>query len=293
MHVPVLLEEAINYLNPQPNENFIDATAGEGGHTKAILEKNKPNGRVLGIERDNNLYLKLVPLKKQFDNRLVLVNDSYINLKAIVRQNNFSPVNGVLFDLGMCSWQIDESGRGFTYKKDEPLDMRFNQRESLTAMEILNNWPVEDIESILKDYGEERYAHRIAQAIKEYRKKIKFVSTAQLVDLLKKVLPHNYDNHRLPFPARTFQALRIAVNNELECLQKGLEQALAITAPGARIVVISFHSLEDRIVKNMFRDAKREGRVEILTKKPVRPTPEEIKTNSRSTSAKLRAIIKN
>ena len=293
MHVPVLLQEVINYLQPQPNENFIDATIGEGGHTKAILEHNQPQGLVLGLERDQDLYAKLAPLKKQFSDRLILVNDSYAYLEEIVKQNNFFPIAGVLFDLGMCSWHIDESGRGFTYKKDEPLDMRFDQGEGLTAGDILNNWSVNDLERILRDYGEERYAFRIAQAIKEYRKKNRFVSTSQLVDLLKKTLPRNYDNHRLPFPARTFQALRIAVNDELRNLQKGLEQALKVAAPNARIVVISFHSLEDRIVKNFFKDAQKQNKVKILTKKPERPTPEEIKRNPRSASAKLRAVIKN
>jgi len=291
MHIPVLLKEVIEYLNPTSNENFIDATIGEGGHTKAILEKNGPAGKVLGIEVDPILYQKVKQRIKNTE-RLILVNDSYVNIEKIVKEKQFQPVNGILFDLGMCSWQIDESKKGFSYLKDEPLDMRFSPESTLTAAEIVNFWEVDDLERILKDYGEEKYAKRIALAIKETRRKKRIVGTQELVEILKKALPKNYDNYRLHPAVRTFQALRIAVNNELENLKMGLTLAFKILAPQGKIVVISFHSLEDRIVKIFFRDNAKQNTLKVLTKKPITSSQEEIKNNIRSHSAKLRAAIK-
>ncbi len=300
MHIPVLLNEVIKYLDPQPNENFIDATFGEGGHTAAILNKTQPKGKVLGIERDPELYQNLMLGKtqfpitnSQFTKRLILVNDSYVHLDKIVQEKKFQFVKGVLFDLGMCSWQIDESRRGFSYLRDEPLDMRFNFQDSLTAAEIINFWPEEKIEKILKNYGEERYSQRIARAIKEARRKHRIVGTQELLTIIQKAVPSNYEHHRLSPGARTFQALRIAVNNELENIALGLEQALRVLEPQGRIVVISFHSLEDRIVKNFFREQSQQKKITILTKKPLTPSLKELKNNSRSHSAKLRAALKN
>ncbi len=287
-HVSVLLKEVIDYLDPQANENFIDATVGEGGHTAVILKKNKPKGKVLGIEMDPDLYQKLKLCMTEFPNRLILINDSYVNLEKIVRKNDFKPVHGILFDLGMCSWHLEASGRGFSYLKDEPLDMRFNPKNDLTAAEIINFWDIEEIEKILKEFGEEKYAHRISLAIKEARKKEKIVGTQQLVDILKRVLPKNYDKKRIHFATRTFQALRIVVNNELQIIENGIKQAIKILKPGGKIAVISFHSLEDRIIKNIFREKAKIGKLSILTKKPINPCPEEIRNNPRSRSAKLR-----
>jgi len=291
MHIPVLLKEVIEYLNPQPNENFIDATIGEGGHSLAILKKIAPQGKVLGVELDSAIY-ETVKNKLKNEKRLILVNDSYANIKKVVKEKQFQPVNGILFDLGMCSWQIDESKRGFSYLKDEPLDMRFSPKSTLTAAEIVNFWKIEDLERILRDYGEEKYARRIALAIKEDRRKKRIVGTQELVEILKKALPKNYDNYRLHPAVRTFQALRIAVNNELENLKMGLILASEILAPQGKIVVISFHSLEDRIVKIFFRDNAKQNTLKILTKKPITSSQEEIKNNIRSRSAKLRAALK-
>jgi len=293
-HVPVLLKEVIYYLDPKANENFIDATVGEGGHTMAILEKNKPKGKVLGIEMDSSIYkrLKEKTAKITKSKRLILINDSYLNLEEIVRKNNFQPVHGILFDLGMCSWHLDESGRGFSYLRDEPLDMRFNPENYLTAAEIINFWDIEEIEKILKEFGEEKYGYRISLAIKEARRKERIVGTQQLVNILKRVLPKNYDKKRIHFATRTFQALRIAVNDELQVIKNGIERSIKILEPGGKIVVISFHSLEDRIVKNIFKEKAQAGKLSILTKKPMMSCEEEIKNNSRSRSAKLRAAEK-
>jgi len=292
MHVPVLLKEVIDYLNPEVNKNFIDATAGEGGHGLAILKKNGPDGRLLGIEIDSGVYENLKKNMAEMVERVALVNDSYINLEKIVKKHNFKPVHGILFDLGMCSWHLDVSGKGFSYLKDEPLDMRFDSESDLTAAEIINTWDIKKIEEILKEFGEEKYVYRISLAIKEARKKERIIGTQQLVDILKRALPKYYDNRKIHFATRTFQALRIAVNNELQTIEEGLEQAIKILEPNGRIVVISFHSLEDRIVKNIFREKAKIGELNILTKKPITPCLEEIKHNSRSRSAKLRAAEK-
>jgi len=293
-HVPVLLKEVIHYLDPQPNENFIDATIGEAGHTMAILEKNKPNGKVLGIEINSELFQKLQRVQDENSElstkkRLIVVNNSYVNLREIVRKNDFHPIHGIVFDLGICSWQIESSGKGFSYQKDEPLDMRFNPNQDLTAAEIINFWEIEEIEKILREYGEERYSHRIALALKEARKKERIIGTQQLIDILKRTLPKNYDNKRIHFATRVFQALRIAVNQELENIRQGLKETIEILGPKSKIVVISFHSLEDRIVKKFFKEQEKNNKLQILTKKPISPSAEEIKKNPRSRSAKLRA----
>jgi len=294
-HVPVLLKEVIDYLNPQANENFIDATVGEGGHALTILKLIEPNGRLLGIDLSKEIIRIIAKIKNENEklkDRLILVNDSYANLEKIVSKNDFKPVHGILFDLGMCSWHLEASGRGFSYLRDEPLDMRFTPKNDLTAAEIINFWEIKKIENILKEFGEEKYAYRISLAIKEARKKERIVGTQQLVNILKRVLPKNYDKKRIHFATRTFQALRIAVNDELQIIENGIKQAIKILEPGGKIAVISFHSLEDRIVKNIFREKAKIGELNILTKKPISPCSEEIRNNSRSRSAKLRAAEK-
>lgn len=296
-HQPVLLKEAINYLNPKPKENFIDATFGFGGHGKAILEKNWPKGKLLGIEIDPavyNIFLKdiLKDFSEQEKKRLILVNDSYSRIKEIVQKNQFYPVNGILFDLGVCSYHFDSASRGFSYQGDEILDMRFNPSQELTAFEIINYWPLKDIERIIREYGEERYSQRIAKAIVEARKKEKIKTTGQLVEILKRTLPRNYEHHRIHFATRTFQSLRIAVNDELNNFSQALKDSFEILAEGGRIAVITFHSLEDRIVKNFFKEKVKNNEGVMLTKKPIIPTEEEIQKNPRSHSAKLRAIKK-
>ena len=297
IHVPVLKKEILQYLDPKPNENFIDATVGEMGHTAAILEKNKPEGKVLGIEIDPELYQEL---KSQIPNRLILVNDSYINLKKIVKKHNFGPVQGILFDLGLSSWHLEKSKRGFSFKREESLDMRYQiktqnsklKTQNLTAESIVNRYPEREITRVLREYGEERFARKIAEKITEARKIKPLKTTFQLVEIIQKAVPFWYRRRKIHFATRTFQALRIAVNDELNNLKKILPQAIEILTRGGRIVIISFHSLEDRIVKNFFRENVRENLIKILTKKPIRPTKTEMKLNPRSRSAKLRAAVK-
>lgn len=271
MHIPVLQKEVLEYFQPKPNEHFIDATFGEGGHSKALKEK---KAKILAIERDPELH------KKGKGKGIVLVRDSYINIEEIVQAHDFRPISGILFDLGLCSWHLKESQRGFSFLGKEPLDMRFNPEETeLTAEKIINSWPEKEIERILKEYGEEQYAKRISQKI-VLKRPIK--DTLQLAEIIQKTNS----------PQKTFQALRIAVNKELHHLENVLPKALKILKPGGRLVVISFHSLEDRIIKNFFKQKSKEGLLIILTKKPVTPSEEEKRLNPRSRSAKLRAAQK-
>jgi len=298
IHIPVLQKEVLQYLDPKLNENFIDATIDGGGHAVAILGKIKPNGETLGIEIDPEIYQEL---KSKNLDRLILVNDSYTNLKKIIEKYKFGLVSGILFDLGMSSWHLEESGRGFSFMRNEPLDMRYQveipnskfqipNSNGLTAERIINTYPREEIERILREYGEERFSRRIAKKIAEERKIKPIKTTFQLVEIIKKIVP--FKKSKIHPATRTFQALRIAVNDELNNLRKVLPQTIEALAPGGKIVIISFHSLEDRIVKKFFKEEFKKGSLEILTKKPVRPSKEEIKINPRSRSAKLRAAMK-
>jgi len=289
MHIPVLQKEVIRYLDPQPNENFIDCTIGEGGHSFAILEKTAPKGKVLGIDWSPELIRKLKSNIKKSKERLILVCDNFANLKKIVKEYNFQQIKGILFDLGMSIWHLEKSGRGFSFQREEPLDMRYNpEQERLTVQEIVNSWQEKEIEKILREYGEERFAKRIAKEIIKERRKKEIKTTFQLIRIIKKAVPVWYQKRRIHFATRTFQALRIAVNDELNNLKKALCQSLEILKPEGKIAVISFHSLEDRIVKNFFKEKSKEKLLKILTKKPIVPTKEELEINPRARSAKLR-----
>jgi len=284
-------EEVIQLLNPKPGENFVDCTLGEGGHSMAILERNKPHGKVLGIDSDPEILekLKLKVKDADFKERLVLVCENFANLGTIIRKYDFKPVSGVLFDLGLSSWHLEESGRGFSFLRNEPLDMRYNPSNALTAEAIVNFWSLKEIEKILRLYGQERFSRRIAEEIVKSRP---LKTTVDLVMAVERATPSWYHRGRIHFATKTFQALRIAVNSELENLEKALPQALDIMESGGRLVVIAFHSLEDRIVKNFMRNKAKEGTLKILTKKPVRPSREEVAENPRSRSARLRAAVK-
>lgn len=291
-HKPVLQKEILQYLDPNSNENFVDATVSEMGHTISILNRTKPNGKILGIEWDPEIIekSKLYIENSELGERIILVNDSYINLKKIVAKYKFTPVNGILFDLGMSSWHLENSNKGFSFLKDELLDMRYSPTNGLSATEIINNWQEPEIERILTEYGEEKFAKKITKEIAKERK-IKFIKTTfQLVKIIEKAIPFKYQHDKIHFATRTFQALRIAVNDELNNLNKVLPQAVEILAPKGKIAIISFHSLEDRIVKNFFKEEKE--KLIPLTKKPITPLQEEIKINPRSRSAKLRVAMK-
>jgi len=295
MHKPVLLKDAIEYLDPKPGENFMDCTIGEAGHSLAILEKIKPEGKVLGIDIN---YDSLQKIKAR--EGLILARGNFKNLKTIAEENNFKKINGILFDLGLSSWQIEESGKGFTFKKDEPLNMILNGGQVVTAQEIINTWPEESLLEIFKNYGEERFARRIVQRIVQQRKIAPIKTTLRLFEIIKKSIPFSKTRRGRPasrrgkverVAARIFQALRIVVNDELENLKSALSQALEILDNKGRIVVISFHSLEDGIVKRFFKEKEKEGKLQILTAKPITAGEAEIRDNPRSRSAKLRAAM--
>ncbi len=294
MHIPVLKREVLEILDPKPNQNFVDATFGEGGHAISILEKIAPNGKLLALEVDPELFKKGKKLEKKFLGRLILRNENFANLKNVVEKENFKEILGILFDLGISSWHLEESGRGFTFKRNEPLIMRYDKDTTkLTAIDVLNKFPEREIEKILKEFGQEKFAREIAREIARERKKEKILTTFQLVEIVKKALPiSEIKKRKIHFATKVFLALRIFVNRELENLKEGLEQALEVVSKGGKILVISFHSLEDKIVKNFFKEKEKEKIVKILTKKPIVPSNLEILKNKRSRSAKLRAAIK-
>jgi 16S rRNA (cytosine1402-N4)-methyltransferase len=293
-HIPVLQNEVLQYLDPKPNENFIDCTVDGGGHATAIMEKNNPGGKLLGIEWDEEVLKETENRVKTegFKDRLILVNDSFLNLKEIARKNNFNNVSGILFDLGMSGWHLEESKRGFSFLKKEPLDMRYNLSNPLTAEKIVNYWSKPEIERILKDFGEETFYKEIADGIISFRQARPIETTFQLVEIIKGVTPRWYQEKKIHPATKTFQALRIAVNDELNNIEKTLNQTIDVLKDGGRLVVISFHSLEDRIVKNFLKTKTKEGLLKILTKKPIVSSQNEIRINPRSRSAKLRAAIK-
>jgi 16S rRNA (cytosine1402-N4)-methyltransferase len=293
MHIPVLENEVINYLSPRPGENFIDGTCGGAGHTIEILKR---GGKVLSMDLDMAALTKAkgrIALENPslLDN-LILVHDNFTNIAKAAREYNFFPVKGILADLGMSSDQLEGSGRGFSFLKDEPLDMRFNDKQDLTAREIVNHWPQNEIEKILKDWGEERFSKNISRQIINSRKLKSILTTKELVTVIAAAVPIKYQHARIHFATRVFQALRIAVNDELGSLERFLHEALNLLDKEGRLAIISFHSLEDRIVKNFLRQAKQEGKLEILTKKPIIASAQEELKNPRSRSAKLRAAKK-
>lgn len=299
-HVPVLLREVLELLDPKPGKVFIDCTLGLGGHSKALLQAMHGKGAVYGMDSDDrNLELAKENLK-EFTN-VHCTRDNFENLEAqsaeILAKD--AQIDGILFDLGLSSFHVDEPERGFSFQRSGPLDMRYDTRQPVTAAEIVNTWTAEQLSFIFKNYGEERYAHRIAKEIVEHRRKHRFATTSELADLLERIFTPPWalkSGKKFYFkrhPAtRVFQALRIAANREIEALTEGLKGAVQSVSLGGRIAVISYHSLEDRIVKYFFREKAKEGVLKILTKKPVVPKEEELKSNPRSRSAKLRVAEK-
>ncbi len=289
MHIPVLLNEVLEIFNPNSGENYIDATLGEGGHTKEILKRIAPMGRVLGMDWDRQ---SLEHFKKDIEfegkERIVTMCGNYAELEKYVEESGIRNIKGVLFDLGWSSIQLG-TVRGLSFNENtEELDMRF-EGVGESAKDVVNRYKEEDIANIIYEYGGERYSRRIAKAIVETRRKKKIETVGELVEILVQVLPRRYEGGRIHPATRTFQALRIYVNHELENIEKGLRAALAVLDEGGKIIVISFHSLEDRMVKNFFREEAKKGTLTILTKKPLCATREEIVINNRARSAKLRA----
>ena len=315
MHIPVLLQEVLQILDPKPGKRYIDATVGGGGHTIPLLEA---GAEVLGIDRDPSVIASIAKqsLGQEIasfatapcNDKLVLVQGNFADLKQIAEQYEFTDVDGVLFDLGLGSHQLDEPGRGFSFQKEGPLDMRFDQKGNLIAAEVVNRYPEKELVRIFQEYGEERrMGRRIARAIVEIRKTQPIETTTELFEVIKKALPAKLRFRAGDTARRIFQSLRIGVNDELTNLEKALPQALDLVRRGGRLAVISFHSIEDRIVKEFFRDqakgcicppefpicrCNRVPTLKIFNKKPTRASETEINNNPRSKSAKLRAAAK-
>ncbi|MCX7928002.1 MAG: 16S rRNA (cytosine(1402)-N(4))-methyltransferase RsmH [Candidatus Omnitrophica bacterium] len=291
-HAPVMLSEVLEYLAPKPGEVIVDATLGLGGHSQAVLERLSGKGRLIGIDRDADS----LQLAQQFlqDKIVELVQANFAELDLVLKRANLMNIDGILFDLGVSSFQLDNPQRGFSFKLDGPLDMRFDQTSFINAFDLVNTLSRQQLEHLLRSFGQERFSRRIAQRIVETRQQFPITTTKQLADIVVSAIPLAIRNRswRIHPATRTFQALRIAVNRELEALDTALDKAINYLNKGGRIVVISFHSLEDRIVKWMFKKKQQERLLDILTPKPITAKQSEIEHNPRARSAKLRAARK-
>ena len=284
-HKSVLLNEVINILDPKPGEFFIDGTMDGGGHARAILEKISPNGIFLGLDWDNRM-IENFRLDGKYRNKTILISDNFKNIPLILKAKKLEKANGLILDLGFSSEQIEAGGRGFSFLRNEPLKMTYSDSFK-PAYEWLNRLRIAELAKIIKDFGEEKFANQIAHAIK---KNLPILTSGKLVDVIRAAVPKSYERGRINPATRTFQALRIFVNEELENLKEILRIVPQILLPNGRLAIISFHSLEDRIVKNAFRELQKSGQAEILTKKPIISSRAETLINPRSRSAKLRAI---
>lgn len=285
-HISVLKEETFNYLNLKADGTLLDCTLGLGGHSEYVLSRLGPSAKVLAFEVDSENLEFAKNRLSSFQNQVTYVQDNFVNLKTHIEELGTSCLQAIFFDLGLSSAQVDKGARGFSFLREGPLDMRFDKRSNRTAEELIQKLSPKELTRIFKEYGEDPYAHLIAEKIVKVRKSSPFKTTTQLANYIAQFVPRRGKEH----PAtRVFQALRIAVNNELDVLAEALKDAISVLCPGGRIVVISYHSLEDRIVKNVFKAHLSHQELEILTKKPLTPSFEEIKANPRARSAKLRA----
>lgn len=293
-HVSVLKDESILGLNLKPGYTFVDMTLGSGGHSKCAFESVK-DLQIIGFDADGGAIERAGKILASIGAKPILINQNFSSLEKELEKRGINKVDAILFDLGISSVQLDDSGRGFTFRKDEPLLMTLTDDvipETLTAENIVNNWDRETLETIIKGFGEEKYARSIARAITESRKIKPIKTTFELVEAIRSGVPTRYTHQKIHFATRTFQAIRIATNGELTELPKALEQSVNILNKGGRIAVITFHSLEDRIVKNFFKKEETDGRLKKITKKPIVPSMSETSNNPRSRSAKLRIVEK-
>ena len=306
-HIPVLFQEIMEIMAPKQGELFVDCTLGGGGHSRGFLERSGPDGYLIGIDQDTEALEAARQNLSAYSERVTYVHSNYSQLDEIL--NLYAPevVDGILFDIGVSSHQKDEKGRGFSYMQDAPLDMRMDQEQILDAWHVVNTYKEEELVRILKEYGEERWAKRIAKFIVEFRRNKSIDTTGELVDIIKRAIPKGAREEGSHPAKRTFQAIRIEVNDELGVLERTIAVAVKHLKKGGRLGIISFHSLEDRIVKEQFRyfasdcvcppelpfcQCDKVSEVEILTRKPVTASLEELELNSRAKSAKFRAVKK-
>lgn len=300
-HIPVLLQEVVQLLQPQPGQAIIDGTVGAGGHAAAILEATAPNGRLLAFDKDTAAIAFARQQLKKFGDRVTFIQASYAEMGQLAPAHHFTAVDGILLDLGLSSRQLDDSQRGFSFMREGPLDMRFNATRGVTAADLVNNLTAAELADIFWQYGEERHSRRLAKAIVARRQQQPFTTTTDLASFIE---AQGRGRQRIHPATRIFQALRIAVNDELATVEKGIETAVSLLKPGGRLAVISFHSLEDRIVKHYFREQSKDcicppsqpvctctvqARLRLVTRKAVVAAPAEVAINPRSRSARLRA----
>lgn len=305
-HKSVLLNEVIESLNIKADGYYVDGTLGGGGHALEVVKRLK-SGKLIGIDRDSDAIKAATQRLNDYINNVIIIRDNYVNIENILKKENIDKVDGIYIDLGVSSYQLDTAERGFTYRYDAPLDMRMDDRNELKASDIVNDYSESELFHIIRDYGEDRFAKNIAKHIVEYRNKKRIETTFELVDIIKASIPMKIQVTGGHPAKRTFQAIRIELNKELEVLADSLNVMIDLLKPGGRLSVITFHSLEDRIVKQAFKKAespcvcpkkfpvcvcgnKSKGRV--ITRKAILPSEEELEENSRSKSAKLRVFEK-
>ena len=289
VHRPVLVQEVIDGLALKPGAVVLDATLGLGGHAERMLKEIGAKGRLIGMDRDEDALELAQDRLKPFGDRVSAFHGRFGQLGEVLDRAGITAVDAVLFDLGVSSMQLEKAERGFSFGREGPLDMRMDRKEEATAADWVNHASARDLERIIREYGEERYAGRIAQVIMRNRP---FSTTTRLAEAIRGAVPAAYRHGRIDPSPRVFQAIRISVNRELEELSAGLEQAVERLKASGRVAVLAYHSLEDRRVKNFFRERAKTGEVRLVTRKPVRPSPEETAENPRSRSARLRVAEK-
>ena len=302
-HVSVLLRETIEWLNIRPDGIYADGTLGGGGHASEVAARLTEGGRLIGIDQDADAIAAATERLKPFGDRVTIVRDNYVNMKHVLADLGIEAVDGICLDLGVSSYQLDTAERGFSYMEDAPLDMRMDRREDRTAADLVNDCTEQELFRIIRDYGEDRFAKNIAKHIVKARERKAIRTTGELADIIRGAIPMKIQVTGGHPAMRTFQALRIALNGELQVLEDSIDEMIGLLKPGGRICIITFHSLEDRIVKNGFRRNEspctcppgfpvcvcgKKSRGMVITKKPILPTEEETEENPRSRSAKLR-----
>lgn len=306
-HTPIMVSDVLDLLEPARGGIFVDGTLGGGGHAEAVLEALGENGKLYGIDRDDDALRAASARLARFGDRFTPIKGNFFDMKELLFDRGVTAVDGILLDLGVSSYQLDAAQRGFSYKQEAPLDMRMDQSAPLSARTVVNEWPEEELKRIFWEYGEEKFSGRIARRIAERRQEKPIETTTELAELIKGAIPAKFKNEPQHPARRCFQAIRIAVNGELDGLNDAIRSAHDLLKPGGRLAIITFHSLEDRIVKNAFRTfenpctcpksapvcicGKKPSAV-VLTRHPIVASEREQKENSRSTSAKLRAIVR-
>ncbi len=306
-HIPVLFNEVIENLNIKEDGVYFDGTLGGGGHSEGILKRLGPTGRLIATDQDRDAIESTRERLKEYSDRLTIVKSNFVNIDTVLKDLGVDRVDGILLDLGVSSYQFDNAERGFSYRNDAPLDMRMDRDTGVTAADIVNDYSEEELARIIREYGEEPFAGRIARAIANAREKSRIETTFQLNEIIKEALPAKVKSKKGHPAKQTYQAIRIELNHELEVLSEALDKMINLLLPGGRLCIITFHSLEDRMVKNKFRVAMnpcicppdfpvcvcgRKSKGKVVTRKPIVADDTELQENSRAKSAKLRVFEK-